>query len=135
MKFVSLLAISLFLFSCGNDEAGETVSNKDNVIEENPEVVSDLSNDLLEDTAATVFESTYDKETFFTEGIGWGYRILVDGKTFINQPHIPAIQGNKGFSSEEKAMITADFAIEKIKNGISPPTISPEELETLGVLN
>ena len=53
----------------------------------------------------------------------------------INQPHIPSIQGNKAFSSRFKAAIAAQFILDKINNNIFPPSISPEELDSLGVLN
>jgi hypothetical protein len=43
--------------------------------------------------------------------------------------------GNNGFSSEEKAMITGEFIISKIKNNIYPPAVTPEELDSLGVLD
>ncbi|MBL0339616.1 MAG: DUF4907 domain-containing protein [Bacteroidetes bacterium] len=66
---------------------------------------------------------------------GWGYDVLVDGKIYIHQPNIPAIMGNSGFGSEEKAKKTGDFILNKIKNNIIPPSVTPEELDSLGVLN
>lgn len=66
---------------------------------------------------------------------GWGYNILVDGKIYVHQPNIPAIMGNSGFGSEEKAQKTGEFIISKIKNNILPPSVTPEELDSLGVLN
>ena len=74
-------------------------------------------------------------KTIFSPDIGWGYQILNNDKLYINQPHIPAVAGIKGFSDESKAKITADFMIYKLNNGIFPPTISVEELDSLGVLN
>jgi hypothetical protein len=66
---------------------------------------------------------------------GWGYDILVDGKIYIHQPNIPAIMGNNGFSSEENAQEAGEFIIQKLKNNIIPPSVTPEELDSLGVLN
>jgi hypothetical protein len=77
----------------------------------------------------------YTFEVVETPGLGWGYKIFDNGTLFINQPHIPAIQGNKGFTTKEKAEITAQFAILKMEQGFVPPTISPDELDSLGVLN
>lgn len=77
----------------------------------------------------------YTFETSENPGLGWGYQIFDNGTLFINQPHIPAIQGNKGFTTKEKAEMTAQFAILKMEQGFVPPTISPEELDSLGVLN
>jgi len=66
---------------------------------------------------------------------GWGYDILKNGEPIIHQPHIPAIMGNNGFSSEEKALVAGEFVIKKIKNNILPPRVTPEELDSLGVLD
>lgn len=66
---------------------------------------------------------------------GFGYQILKDGKLVIDQPTIPAIQGNQFFSTREKAQKTADYLVEKLNKGIFPPTLSVEELDSLGVLN
>jgi len=66
---------------------------------------------------------------------GWGYDIIMNGEIHIHQPHIPAVMGNNGFSSEEKALKTGEFVIEKIKNNILPPRVTSEELDSLGVLD
>jgi len=66
---------------------------------------------------------------------GFGYQILKDGKLVIDQPTIPAIQGNQFFSTREKAQKTADYLTEKLKKGIFPPTLAVEELDSLDVLN
>lgn len=66
---------------------------------------------------------------------GWGYNILIDGRLYIHQPNIPAVMGNAGFSSEEKAAKAGSFIVYKIKNNILPPSVTPEELDSLGVLN
>ncbi|HMT28491.1 MAG TPA: DUF4907 domain-containing protein, partial [Bacteroidia bacterium] len=54
---------------------------------------------------------------------GWGYDIMVDGKIYIHQPNVPAIMGNNGFSSEEKAQRTGEFIISKLKNNVIPPSV------------
>lgn len=66
---------------------------------------------------------------------GWGYNILIDGRLYIHQPNIPAVMGNAGFSSEEKASKAGSFIVYKIRNNILPPSVTPEELDSLGVLN
>ena len=43
--------------------------------------------------------------------------------------------GNAGFSSEEKAAKAGSFIVYKIRNNILPPSVTPEELDSLGVLN
>ena len=65
----------------------------------------------------------------------FGYNILKNGKIYIHQPHIPAVPGNEGFKSENKALKTAAFVISKIERNISPPTVSAAELDSLGVLD
>lgn len=81
----------------------------------------------------TIYDSTYKVKTFVV-GNSWGYDIYKDNKLFIHQPNIPAIEGNQGFSSEEKAKLTASLIIQKLKNGIMPPSISIEELDSIDAL-
>lgn len=64
---------------------------------------------------------------------GWGYKILVNQKTYIYQDVIPAIPGYHPFRSERDAMVTGKLVAEKLKNG-KPPFLSREELESLSVL-
>jgi hypothetical protein len=52
----------------------------------------------------------------------------------IDQKHIPVIQGYKSFSSKEKAEKTGNFIVQKMKNGIFPPTLTEQELDSLEVL-
>ncbi|MDP1620980.1 MAG: DUF4907 domain-containing protein [Bacteroidales bacterium] len=64
----------------------------------------------------------------------WGYDIYMDGRVNIHQPSIPALPGNDGFKTQEKAEKAARLAIKKIKNGEMPPTITVEELKKLKAL-
>jgi len=66
---------------------------------------------------------------------GWGYDVFIDGKIYIHQPNIPAIMGNNGFSSEEKAREAGEFIVSKIMKNILPPSVTPEELDSLGLLD
>jgi hypothetical protein len=65
---------------------------------------------------------------------GWGYDILINGQLYIHQPNIPAVMGNNGFSSEEKAREAGELIISKIRNNVLPPSVTVEELETKGLL-
>ena len=65
---------------------------------------------------------------------GWGYDILINGQLYIHQPNIPAVMGNNGFSSEDKAREAGELIISKIRNNILPPSVTVEELETKGLL-
>ncbi|CAN5496653.1 hypothetical protein BH11BAC2_BH11BAC2_17440 [soil metagenome] len=64
---------------------------------------------------------------------GFGYDILNAGKVYVHQPHIPAVSGNKSFASEEDAKKAAMLVASKLKKGITPPTISVKELDSLGI--
>jgi len=70
--------------------------------------------------------------TFKTDN-GWGYTITVDNKIFIKQPEIPAIEGNKGFATEEDAAKVAELVIHKIAKNENP-AVSKEELKKLGII-
>jgi hypothetical protein len=71
----------------------------------------------------------------FQEGTqGWGYDILLNGQPHIHQPHIPAVSGNQGFKDEAAARKAANLIVWKMKHNIMPPSISAEELDSLGVL-
>jgi hypothetical protein len=64
----------------------------------------------------------------------FGYNILMDGRILIHQPHIPALPGNEGFREKEDAQKVAEFVIHKIRQNIFPPSITVQELDSLGVL-
>ena len=64
----------------------------------------------------------------------WGYDILVDKRVKIHQPSIPALPGNEGFTTREKAEKVARLVIKKMKNGESLPGITKEELKNLKVI-
>ncbi len=124
--FTAILGL-ICLLSCSSEQ-NHTIENPT----QNPAIVT---NDAIEDSTTVIAIPSYSFEVFETPALGWGYKIFDNGTLFINQPHIPAIPGNKGFSTKAKAEITANFAITKMEQGFVPPTISPEELDSLGVLN
>ncbi len=64
---------------------------------------------------------------------GWGYEVLVNGKKTIHQEHIPAIQGVHPFPTEEMARATGRLMARKIRKGTMPPTVTKDELDSLGV--
>ncbi len=67
-------------------------------------------------------------------GNGWGAEIFVGGKLYITMNRIPAIEGNKPFVSERQALLTANFAIGKMKKKESLPNISLKEIDSLGII-
>jgi hypothetical protein len=58
----------------------------------------------------------------------FGYDVYRDEALYIHQPHIPGMPGVKGFAREEQAKRAAELMVEKMKNGIVPPTLSEEEI-------
>jgi len=64
---------------------------------------------------------------------GYGYDILINGKLYIHQPYIPAINGSAGFLSEDDARKTSEYVAEKFKNTHSLPAVSKQELDSLEI--
>ncbi|WP_312900405.1 DUF4907 domain-containing protein [Chryseobacterium taichungense] len=63
---------------------------------------------------------------------GYGYQILKERKIVINQPFIPAVQGEKAFKNEADAKKTALLVVKKIvKNSF--PRISIHELDSMKI--
>jgi hypothetical protein len=126
-SFLHSLLILLTLNSCNQKKEVADTTPK-------PKVAASNSFNPYENANLTV-------EVFKIDSIdhngsrGWGYDIMNDGKIYIHQPNIPAIMGNNGFSSEEKAQEAGEFVIQKLKNNIVPPSVTPEELDSLGVLD
>jgi hypothetical protein len=63
---------------------------------------------------------------------GWGYELYDGNRILIHQEIIPALPGNRSFSSREDARKTGQLVLRKIKNG-QLPVITVEELEELNV--
>jgi len=120
-QLLFILTLVLFLSSCGNDapkpEAPTTEQN-------NPAPTPEVKEPI---------KVNYSFETIGSES-GWGYSILQNGEAFIRQPNIPSLPGNQGFDSEEKAIKVAEYVLNKLNNGIMPPSINKAELDSLGVL-
>ena len=74
---------------------------------------------------------TYGIATIRTEK-GWGYEISMNQKRIIKQTIIPAVEGLKGFHSEEDAKKVGKLVIEKLESN-SPPTVTKNDLILLGV--
>lgn len=129
MKYIAIV-LSVFLVSCiGTSEKEEKIGYLDKDSNTSTEEIIKSKNSMIENTF-----DVYSMKTTFEPKHGWGYQILNNGELYINQPHIPAVSGNKGFDSEAKAATTAEYIIFKLNNGLFPPTVSPEELDSLGVM-
>ena len=78
-------------------------------------------------------EIRYDCKTFDTDG-GFGYDIYINGHVFVHQEHIPAVSGVHPFATESDAWLVGSMAVEKMKQGIVPPTISIQDMQSLGIV-
>ncbi|MBV9963042.1 MAG: DUF4907 domain-containing protein [Parafilimonas sp.] len=61
----------------------------------------------------------------------YGYNVLINNKIFIHQTNIPGMQGNEGFKKRTQAEKAAQLVIDKIKQGIMPPTLSQNEIDKI----
>lgn len=147
MRFLLLIISVIQFISCNTAEeksktgepadqsapssADDSVYTKDSTLnhmsaDSNPDVhAKEMSTTISGNITVKVFKNT-DTE-------GFGYDIIMDDHTYIHQPNIPALPGNKGFQTEENARKIADFVVFKIKNNILPPTVEVRELDSLGV--
>ena len=64
----------------------------------------------------------------------FGYDILLYNRPLVHQPNIPGLPGNEGFTTKERAQTVAEFVVKKIRNNEMPPTVTIENLNTMGVL-
>jgi hypothetical protein len=64
----------------------------------------------------------------------FGYDIFLQGKPFVHQPNIPALPGNKGFTTKERAQKVAEFVVKKIRKNEMPPTVTSNDLNNMDVL-
>lgn len=88
----------------------------------------------VEVTPQNVPSSEWSYKVVFISENNWGYQLSQKGTMVINQTSIPSIQGINGFDTKEKAERTAKHILNKVENGIFPPTVDKEELDSLGVL-
>jgi hypothetical protein len=72
-------------------------------------------------------------KTFQNQDKTWGYKILINGKLYVNQPHIPAVPGTKGFASESDAKKCAGVMKKKIEKNMMPPTVEIKDLDSLKI--
>lgn len=64
----------------------------------------------------------------------FGYDIRAGGKRLVHQPSIPGLPGNEGFATREEARAVAEFVAGKIRRNEMPPTVTGEDLKSMGVV-
>jgi len=72
-------------------------------------------------------------KTIHSDSLGWGYEIYANDTLLIHQTFIPAVQGKKGFVSEEEAKTIAKLVIKKMATSKGLPPISVQELDSCGI--
>lgn len=78
--------------------------------------------------------SVFTIQTIVKDDGSFGYNISLDDRILIHQPHVPAVQGIKGFDRERDARNVANVVVGKlIRNEI--PSVSVEELRALNVVD
>jgi hypothetical protein len=128
MRFIYIGFLLFLLISCENstDQVKSTIVN-----ETDPETPPSATMEQKIEVES-VRKSPYDVKTV-QNSLGWGYEIWKDGALIINQTHIPAIQGLRAFVSQEQAQKAAGIIKNKLDQGVFPPTISIDELRSIGV--
>jgi hypothetical protein len=145
MKSISPLLILFLLLACGQQQKTENQS-RDSIAAVEPAKVTTpiVSENMPDSIPAKPVVNPYEKahvevktfqNTTSDEAKGtWGYDIKVDGNPYIHQPNIPPMPGIKGFTTEQKAHKAGEFVAYKIKHNIMPPSVTPHELDSLGLL-
>lgn len=124
-KYFLLLPAILFLFSCGNGKDDNKNDGKDSLQpQENP--YKDAKIDVL-----VYNNDTVKQDAKYT---GYGYAILVFGARQVNQPHRPGMPGLEGFKTAADAKKVGEFVAYKIRNNLMPPSVTMQEMDSLGVL-
>ena len=63
----------------------------------------------------------------------FGYEVLSDDKLFVRQTNVPGRPGNEGCRTREQAEKLSALVIQKIQRGEMPPTVTGDELKSLGL--
>ncbi len=140
--FVALLfaACTTVFFSCQRNGGAKTpetpvvenTNSTEPVISENtaiPDTLPDSLPDPISPNPSKVTEFVF-LLTTNSDGT-FGYEVTERGKLVISQPNIPGQSGTTGFTKKEQAAAAAALVIEKLEQGIMPPTISEKELKKI----
>jgi hypothetical protein len=123
----------LSLLSCAEQKTETQTPATPNATEKQTSTSIESNKSTVDSTTASNKKTDYSVKSIQTEN-GWGYQIFKGKKLLINQPTIPAVQGNKSFSSELDAIKVGELVVNKLLQNQFPPTVSSEELISLGVV-
>ena len=127
-----LLSFTLlfFMYSCSTKPQAEQKTIIDSKNESN--IPATTTNNNQQEP------SQYSVAVFLCDSLNqkpaYGYNIIMDSHVFIHQPSIPSIAGNKGFTTKEQAQRVASLVVYKLTHNIMPPSVTPKELDSLGIL-
>jgi hypothetical protein len=150
-KYVILFPAIIFIFSCKSGGDANKKETSDSASAKKSEMPMNMQEKEMKEMAekqknekpkvspyknAKIDIQVFKNDTVKAEPklTGFGYNILIYDALYVHQPHIPAINGNRGFKTKEQAAKAAEFVIYKIRNNIMPPSLSVEELDSLGTL-
>src|SRR6187455_1853745 len=97
------IALNISIISCHRKGDNESARPVDSVmLPAEPEHETSPPSDSMKNPyeGAVIEVRTFKNDSLLK---GFGYDIYVDNSLKVHQPHIPAVSGNKGFSTEEKA--------------------------------
>ncbi len=135
MKQVFIFSLlSFVVFSCSEEKKApisESIIEKEN--SSGAKYIKEKVEEKTEITEVRSNQTEYQTRTFQNENATWGYDLLRSNAVFIHQANIPSIPGLKGFSTKEEAQKVAEFVMNKLNKNIMPPSVTPEELKSLGI--
>ena len=128
-SLIVAIGLNIAIIGCHRKDGSTQDDGSSNAVADTLPVAADTLKNPYENSIVEV--KTYPNKSPLT---GYGYDLFVDGVLKVHQPHIPAIPGTRGFSSEAYAKQAGELVAFKVKNNIMPPSVTPEELDSLGVL-
>ena len=75
--------------------------------------------------------AAFQVNTFRVTG-GWGYAVDIKGKSFIYQPFIPGLTGNKAFPDRSTARKAGNLVRARLEEG-QLPSLTKEDIHNLGI--
>lgn len=153
-KYFFFLPAIIFLFSCGNGTDKAKTETADSTAEKSEQAMNPEQKEMQEmkemaekqkqqpqenpyknaKIEVKALDNAKSKNADDVKVGGYGYDIYIFDALYVHQPNVPAINGNRGFKTKEQAQKTGGLVAYKIKNNIMPPSVSIQELDSLGVL-
>ncbi len=133
MRLLLSIGIATLLLSCGQETPKEDPVKATVPAAKSPSDTAKMQmpGGNLQNNAIEV--KTFQNRTTDNANGTWGYDVYMDGKPYIHQPSVPAIAGIKGFRDEISAKKAGELMAFKIKHNIMPPSVTPHELDSMGI--